>query len=454
MFNVEICKKARLCRDAKFDGKFYIAVKTTGIYCRTVCPVHSPKEENVTYFSTAIECASAGFRPCLRCRPDSAPNYYIWRGVNNKLDEALKLIESGRVLNGSVAELAELLGLTSYSLKKTFKKHLGISPRTYSLYQKCLFAKQLLHDTKLSLPHIALACGFTSTKMFKDSFSTQLRIAPKSIRKSKKNHHNTLKIKLYYRPPFDWDFMQKTLEARIIPGLEWCEKQSYGRTFQWLNCTGHFTATHCSEKNLFDVKIEISNVKYLRPIINNVKRVLDLDVDIQAVDESLIANFQSEFPHKPGIRVPGIWSMFEAGIRAILGQQISVVAARNLVTVLVKSLGEPYGEKYLFPSAQAIANSDLIFLKIPESRKKTLRNLSVHYLTTDEPDNPNGWLKLKGIGPWTVDYARMRGLSDTDVFLVGDLGVKKAMSEKNCNFNIEPAAPWGSYLTFQLWSQL
>ena len=454
MLNAKICQKARLSRDPRFDGKFFTAVKTTGIYCRTICPVFPPKEENVLYFSTAIECANAGFRPCLRCRPDSAPNSPAWKGVNATLDRAIRLIDEGALQQGTTPKLAERLGISDRYLRQLFDKHLGMSPKTYALYQQCLFAKQLLHQTQLPITQVALASGFASVRRFNDCFKSQLKLTPSSMRKSGNTDLNVLQLKLYYRPPFDWSYMQSILMSRAITNLEWCDENSYGRTFDWLGCAGNFTASHVSQKNMFQVNIELDDIKYLKPIVNNIRRILDLDVDMQAVEHDLQQSFAPEFIIKSGVRLPGIWDVFEAGIRAILGQQISVVAARDLVTQLVKNLAKSSGTNYLFPSPESIATSDLGFLRIPESRKQTLRNLAQHYLDSESPNEPQRWLKLKGIGPWTVEYVQLRGLSEPDVFLASDLGVKKAIANLKSRLDPEQASPWRSYLTFQLWSQL
>ncbi len=454
MLDITICQKARLSRDPRFDGKFFTAVKTTGIYCRTICPVSPPKEENVTYFASAIECAKAGYRPCLRCRPDSAPNSPAWKGTNATLERALRLIDEGDLQQGSLPQLATRLGISDRYLRQLFNKHLGMSPKAYALYQQCLFAKKLLHQTTLPITEVALASGFESVRRFNDCFKSQLKLTPTALRKSSGSQLNTPKLKLYYRPPYDWSFMQNILATRAIPDLEWCEHNSYGRTFNWLGCNGNFTAVHIADNNMFEVEVELDNLKYLKPIINNIRRILDLDVDLQAVEKDLQHCLTSEFPFRTGIRLPGIWSMFEAGIRAILGQQISIGAARNLVSALVTALGEQYGDKRLFPSPKAIANSDIEFLKIPGSRKQTLRNLAQHYISQENPNDAQQWLKLKGIGPWTVDYAQMRGMSQPDIFLGGDLGIKKALDKAGEDFKPEQASPWRSYLTFQLWSLL
>lgn len=454
MLDPKVCQKARLSRDPRFDGKFFTAVKTTGIYCRTICPVYPPKEENVVYFSSAIECASQGFRPCLRCRPDSAPNSPAWKGVNATLDRAIRLIDEGGLQETSLEQLSARLGISDRYLRQLFKKHLGMSPKSYALYQQCLFAKQLLHQTKLPITQVALASGFDSVRRFNDCFKAQLKLTPSMMRKSSAHKTSALTLKMYYRPPYNWALMQNILAGRAVTGLEWCDEKSYGRTFNWCGSVGSFTATHNADKNMFEVSIELGEVKYLKAIVNNIRRVLDVDVDLEAVEHDLQQCLPNDFPFRVGVRIPGIWSMFEAGIRAILGQQISVVAARKLVSTLVVNLGDSQGEFSFFPNPESIVGSELEFLKIPGSRKQTLRNLAQHYLTHENPDDPEAWLKLKGIGPWTADYAQLRGLSDPDIFLGGDLGVKKALKKNESEFEPEQASPWRSYLTFQLWSQL
>jgi len=452
----DICSKARLAKDPRFDGKFFTAVKTTGIYCRSICPVNPPKEENVSYYCSAIECAIAGFRPCLRCRPDSAPGSPAWKGVNTTLDRALKLINEGALQHGTLTQLAERLGITDRYLRQLFTKTIGASPKSYALYQQCLFAKTLLHQTKLPIHQVAIACGFNSVRRFNDCFKTQLQLTPSQMRKAQTEEQptNKLTLTLHYRPPYDWHFIQQNLAARCVDNLEWCDKNSYGRTITWLDSQGEFTATHNENNHCFHIEISLNKLEHLRGIINNIRRILDLDVDLQVVEQHLKPCLPQSFDFNSGIRLPGIWHVFEAGIRAILGQQISVAAARTLVSQVVHHLGQTHFQYKLFPTPQAVAQSDLDFMKIPGSRKQTLRNLAMHFVENSHANNPDTWLPLKGIGPWTVNYATMRGLSNSDIFLGGDLGVKKALAHSQEEFDPSLAAPWQSYLTYQLWSQL
>lgn len=461
MLQAHICQKARLSRDIRFDGIFFIAVKTTRIYCRPICPANAPLEKNTLYFAHAIEAANAGYRPCLRCRPDSAPGSPAWQGVHTTLSRAIHLIKQGILQEGKLADLTLRLGISDRYLRLLFQKHLGTSPKAYALYQQCLFAKQLLHQTNLPITQIALASGFNSIRRFNDYFRTQLQLTPSEIRNLTKKGAPKLQLHLSYRPPYDWHAMQQFLAARFISQLEWCDENNYGRSFDWHGSTGTFNAEHIEHEHKFIVIVDVTELGRLQAIVNNIRRILDLDADMQTIEQNLQQNFP-KFIIKSGLRLPGTWTLFEAGIRAILGQQISITAARNLVSQLVDELGESIADKKLFPTPCAITSSDLSFLKIPTSRKQTLQNLARHYLTSkldknnyeQKYDDPDQWLHLKGIGPWTINYAKMRGQSHPDIYLAGDLGVKNAVKELSQPINFDLASPWGSYFTLQLWSQL
>jgi len=503
----EVCRKARLSRDPRFDGTFFTAVKTTGIFCRSICPATPPKEINVTYFTTATEAASAGYRPCLRCRPDSAPGSPAWKGVNTTLERAIALINDGALQQHSLTELSERLGVSERYVRKLFNTHLGTSPKTYALYQQCLFAKQLLHQTQLPITEIALASGFNSVRRFNDCFKKQMQLTPSAIRRSAKNMSvnngalHTLQLQLHYRPPYHWQHMQRFLRARAIPQLEWCTDNSYGRTFEWPSSYdsgsyGYFTAYHVADKHCFTVDISVNEVTHLKSIVNNIRRILDLDADTRRIENDLRAALFTEEKNikkntnkntnernittaitllEAGLRLPGIWSVYEAGIRAILGQQVSVTAAHRLVGTLVEVLGsgidtevDPGDEntsiKRLFPTPASLANNEIDFFKMPASRKQTLRNLSQHYLSQEgltqrcvnllQNDQPDDWQSLKGIGPWTINYAKLRGQSNPDIFLGGDLGIKKALELFDKPLATDNASPWRSYLTMHLWNML
>lgn len=487
--NIEQCQQARLSRDARFDGKFYIAVKTTGIYCRPICPATAPKEQNVSYFLTAIEAANHGYRPCLRCRPDSAPGSFAFKGVDTTVERALKLIEQGALATGSVEALASRLGIGDRYLRLLFKDKLGTTPKQYALYQQLLFAKQLLHQSALSITDVAFSSGFNSLRRFNDSFKQHFALTPQQIRKQQKPPTNQIELILSYRPPYCWDFLKGFLSKRLIPELEWIDGDTYGRTFTYgivsddepgQPLKGHFEATHLPAKNGFKITLTTNEAVNILPVVKNIRRILDLDTDVTLIEQQLAQ--VGDFKLLKGLRLPGIWDPFEAGIRAILGQQISVEAARKLVVQVTETYGEPYvgvvdgvdaaQQHHLFPGPQILAKVDFSGLKIPQSRKNTLMAFSQYCVEHPHYDNLDDWLDIKGIGPWTVNYAKMRGLSDTDIWLASDLGVKKALIQlqdkgdeesdtksdiKNntkSDFNSDAAKPWRSYLTFQCWNLL
>lgn len=261
-----------------------------------------------------------------------------------------------------------------------------------------------------------------------------------------------LTLQLAYRPPYAWSTMQGFLAQRLVAGLEWTGGDYYGRSFLWHQARGQFTAVHDPQHHGFRVTLELDDMSVMQPVVANIRRILDLDADTGAI-EAHLARSVPGLPLIKGLRLPGTWSLFEAGIRAILGQQVSIGAARRLVQTLVDELGEPLGgQRRRFPEPATIAASDLAFLKMPGARRETLRRLAQWLVDDDGAPDATQWLALKGIGPWTVDYARMRGASHPDIWLGGDLGVKKALGELG---GAPPAnaSPWRSYLTFQLWNR-
>lgn len=453
-------QQARLSRDHRFDGLFFVAVKTTRIYCRPICPAPAPKEENVTYYTTAAEAAANGYRPCLRCRPDSAPGSPAWRGTDAMLGRAIRLIDQGILAHISLPQLSDKLGVSDRYLRKLFKSRLGMSPKAYALYQQSLFAKKLLHQTGLSITEIALASGFGSVRRFNDNFQKQLGLTPSQLRKQTSIETQAMTITLAYRPPYDWHFVQQFLAARAIEGLEWVTENSYGRTFDITtqqdmpSVTGYFTATHHPDKCCFEITLHLDDLTYLKPVIQNIRRLLDLDLDSDHLATTLSDFLNCDRHEVDGLRLPGIWSCYEAGLRAILGQQISVKAAHALCQQIINELGDPYEGKRIFPQPAKLADHSLDFLKMPGKRKQTIRDFATHYLTHPDPDNPDCWADIKGVGPWTCDYARLRGQSQPDIFLGGDLGVKKALSHIATPKDIADLSPWRSYLTFYLWKNL
>ena len=473
----EIFLRARLARDPRFDGIFFIGVKSTGIYCRSICPAPPAHEKNVSYYRTAIEAANAGLRPCLRCRPDSAPQSPAWKGTQTTLERAIKLIEDN-LSKGKATDLellSERLGITSRYLRRLFQKHLGSSPKQYMNYQKLLFAKKMLHETELPVTQVALNAGFESIRNFNHTFQTQLGLSPTQIRKSASSSLHAkkgLSLFLAYRPPYHWAKMKAFLVQRAVTEMEWfTPDDDYVKSFNYSDCRGYFQARHLPEKNGFQVSFyfaDSSKITQLYRLTALVKGILDLDANIEHIDHEVSQALPKGLEIQEGLRVSGTGDEFEAINRAILGQQVSIVQAVKLLGSLVAEYGKTETVNgntiRYFPTPKDLQQADLDILKMPAARKQAIRNVAEHFATNDDV-NLDDCLKLKGIGPWTVDYAKMRGAGDPNIFLATDLVVKNKLKklfldqeESKTGFDEffetmkQQAQPWCSYLTFQLWN--
>ena len=455
MLDPTVCRQARLARDARFDGLFFTAVKTTRIYCRCICPAVAPKEENVVYYPRAIAAAQAGYRPCLRCRPDSAPGSAAWKGANTTFERALSLIDAGALEHDSLEHLASRLGISTRYLRQRFQQHLGVSPKTYALYKQCLFAKQLLHETQLPITEVAHASGFKSLRRFNDCFQSQMTLTPSALRKTSAQTaiSEKLQLQLHYRPPYHWPAMQMFFSKRLIAPMEWCGEHYYGRNFELGTCRGHFTARHRPEENAFQIEIHLSDSAMLKAVVYTIRRLLDLDADSATIDTHL-KPYCRALNFVEGLRIPGTWNLFEAGVRAICGQQVSVAAARKLVEKFVRDgAGREQNNDGFFPSPQTALSRCISQLPMPRSRKETLQHLAQYCLENPSCQDPEQWLSIKGIGRWTIDYAKLRGLSEPDIYLGGDLGIKKALQRSGQSRPPDTVSPWQSYLSLQLWNQ-
>ncbi|MCK8084463.1 AlkA N-terminal domain-containing protein [Vibrio sp. 1CM8B] len=444
----EQCHLARYARDARFDGMFFTAVKTTGIFCRPICPASPPKEKNVEYFSHQAQALKAGYRPCLRCRPDSAPFSPAWKGVETTFLRAMQLIDNGALNSGSIVDLATRLGISDRYLRTLFDNYIGVSPKQYSLYSQLMFAKQLLHTSSMSITDVGFASGFNSTRRFNDAFQKELQLSPSQIRRAKPSDTLSNHIQLGFHGPLDWNHLLGFYRRRMIEGLEDVGEDYYKRTVNMNGSKGWFKATLAKENRL-DIEFELDDISQLRSLIANIRRMFDLDVDIAKV-EAFFTTIDPNLVAKSGIRIPGVWNPWEAGVRAILGQQVSVTAAIGQLNLLVKELSDA-SEKAYFPTPKQIAEADVSFLRMPGSRKETLKRFA-EYMVDNETEHPSKWIELKGIGPWTIQYALLRGLSEPNHLLVGDLVVKKFIEYRPA-INTESVSPWGSYATFHCWNQ-
>lgn len=444
----EQCHLARYARDARFDGMFFTAVKTTGIFCRPICPASPPKEENVEYFSHQAQALKAGYRPCLRCRPDSAPFSPAWKGVETTFLRALQLIDNGALNSGSIVDLATRLGISDRYLRTLFDNYIGVSPKQYSLYSQLMFAKQLLHTSSMSITDVGFASGFNSTRRFNDAFLKELKLSPSQIRRAKPSNNLSNHIQLGFHGPLDWQHLLAFYRRRMIEGIEEVGEDYYQRSVNVNGSKGWFKATLVKDNRL-DIEFELDDINQLRSLIANIRRMFDLDVDIAKV-EAFFTTIDPNLVAKSGIRIPGVWSAWEAGVRAILGQQVSVTAAIGQLNLLVRELSDTDKKPY-FPTPKQIAEADVSFLRMPGSRKETLKRFA-EYMVDNEAEHPSKWIDLKGIGPWTIQYALLRGLSEPNHLLVGDLVVKKFIEHRPA-INAQSVSPWGSYATFHCWNQ-
>lgn len=465
------CNKARLARDNRFDGLFFFGVISTGIFCRPICPATPAKECNVRYFASACDAALAGFRPCLRCRPEAAPDSPAWRGVHTTLARAVEMIDKGLWQNQTQIEFAERMGVSDRYLRKLFQQHFGMPPGKYANYRRALFAKLLLHQTTLPVAEIARLAGFGSVRRFNAVIYEVVGLSPRQLRllgRDKQPEPAELNFFLCYRPPYNWAGVRDYFSARQIVGLESVSRESYSRNINQDTCRGWFVARHVPEKHGFDVQLSLNQTENLINILAQIRRLLDLDADSSAVATQLGKHFLFRKITVEGIRLPGAWTSFEAGVKAILGQQVSIQSARQLTTRLLEELGERLNSNSsgkdvtcLFPSPQTLIKADLSFLPMPELRRQALKQLARLFVDNRQGffQHPNeNWLDITGIGPWTLQYARLR-MGYPDIFLNEDLGVRNAIkniigSDETHHISDTEFRPWGSYATLLLWQSL
>ncbi|MHC6647097.1 DNA-3-methyladenine glycosylase 2 family protein [Alteromonas sp. HB246098] len=454
-----VFSKARLSRDPRFDGRFFVAVKTTGIFCRPICPARLPKEENVTYFEHATQAMAQGYRPCFRCRPDSAPRSAAWKGVGASVSRALSLLSAIPI--ESVADIACRLGISERYLNKLVVNAVGISPKQFQNMQRALFAKQLIQQTSLPMTDVSVTAGYQSLRQLQRAVEQYCGTSPTQLRKKQGAEQKSISLFLAYRPPYNWPYVRDFLAARAIEGMELVTENSYQRYFSSHSSAGVFKAEHDHARNGFNVHIDMADLRALHTVIENIKLVLDLHADPLLIEQSLMHAGLSQKQLTSGLRLPSACSVFESGCRAIVGQQVSVKAAIGQVTLLVHQLGErvssvisshdfntEVSERYSFPAPETVADNNLEFLRMPQARKNALRSFAQLFVGDSMPAHED-ILAIKGVGPWTLDYLKMRGERNPDIYLGGDLIVRKVAQQ----YPIEPdkAAPWRSYLTLQLW---
>lgn len=472
-------------KDARFDGRFFVGISSTGIYCRPVCRARQPKPENCTFYHTAAEAEQAGYRPCLLCRPELAPGTSITDATANLVYRAARMLEENCGSGLSLDELAGRLGCTDRHLRRVFTAEYNVSPVQYLQTCRLLLAKNLLTDTNLSVLNVAMASGFGSLRRFNDLFKKHYNLAPTALRKrmsQEKRHSSNVTLALGYRPPYPWEEMLRFLAGRAIAGVDMVKNGEYLRTVHMAtsgnkHLYGWVRVGHKQEKNTLTVTVSETLLPVLPQVLARVRRLFDLYCDPDAVYETLRAMNDI----RPGLcvlgtRLPGCFDTFEMSVRAVLGQQITIKAASTLAARVVEAYGTPIqtgidGLTHVFPSPEDILALDgpienhLGPLGVIAARARTICELAQAFQQGNIDFGPSArpeeeikkLMAIRGIGSWTAQYIAMRAMEWPDAFLETDVGVKKALPDftsKELLTIAEAWRPWRSYATMNLWNTL
>jgi AraC family transcriptional regulator, regulatory protein of adaptative response / DNA-3-methyladenine glycosylase II len=478
---IEKFRKARKLKDKNFDGIFYFAVKTTGVFCRPSCPAPIAKEKNVKYYDSIFTAMNEGFRPCHRCRPDIQTDYYKGNPAgSNIIKKALQLIYDGYLHEHSVPDLAEKLSLSERHLRKLFQDNIGISPSKIDRYNKILFAKKLLLHSNQSITDIAFASGFGSLRQFNDVFKASFNTTPSAIRKEIYlpgiNQKDT-SLEIKYTTPYDFLSILEFLKPRVLRGVEKITDSSYSRTFRTSNATGFFSIHNNIEKNCLQLSVHCSDLRCLMPVYNRVRKMFDVDTDFSSLNKRFANNpILSRGMHNNQIpRLPVAFDPFEVVIRAIIGQQLSVPAATTVTsrfaqeTNILADSSFPDGLDYFFPLPEEVLNITLDGIGLTNTRQETIMKVvkaiieNKFELTADQSFETfrTNFTTLKGIGDWTAHYVAIWGLGLQDCYPYNDLRVIKALTlngDRPTANTVKRAGmrwyPFRTYATLCLWNSL
>jgi AraC family transcriptional regulator of adaptative response / DNA-3-methyladenine glycosylase II len=467
-----------LCaRDARFDGRLFVGVTSTGIYCRPVCRVRTPRRENCRFFGSRALAEAAAFRPCLKCRPEIAPGLSAMDSSRSLADSAALMLEAS-VHDGSPARLpaiAERLGVTDRHLRRIFQATHGVAPRDFLATQRLLLAKQLLTDTALPVTQVALASGFDSLRRFNAAFAERYRLNPTQLRRQGAGPSAAdMPLRLAWRPPYDVQALLGFLARRQVAGVEQVEGLELRRTLAWTHrgqrVTGWINARFVPAASELHLSVSPSLAPVLGAVLQRARQAFDLDADPAAIDAALAT---LPLPPRPGLRLPGTLDGFETAVRVILGQQVTVKAARTLVQRLVNRLGTPIATPYpalthLFPEAATLAAADpevIGQLGIVRQRVGALQALARAVaegrllLHRGAPLDPTLALlrSLPGVGDWTAQVIAMRALAWPDAWPAGDVGLMNALGTrdpKQLMARAEAWRPWRAYAVMRLWHHL
>ena len=475
MLNTDHCYRALQSKDSRFDGKFFVGVSSTGIYCRPVCTAKTPMRTRCTFFPSAAAAEGAGYRPCLRCRPELAPGNACVDAPQRIAHSAASLIDDGFLEEQDLAKLAERLGVTDRHLRRVFQAEFGVAPVGYAQTQRLLLAKRLLTDTALTVTDIALASGFGSVRRFNALFQARYRMQPNRLRHdpvagADQPGNAGMRFELAYRPPLAWDTLLAFLAHRAVLGVESVDGDEYRRTVAITHGgvlhRGWVAVRPARRRATLRVSVSPELAKVVPPVLARIKRLFDLACDPHVVAAQLGPLADAH----PGLRVPGAFDGFEMAVRAILGQQVTVKAATTLSGRIARNFGTelvtPWNElTHTFPSAATVAAltvDDVARHGIIASRSRSILALAAQIADGTlalapgvDVDRTMAMLReLPGIGEWTAQYIAMRALAWPDAFPHTDLGVMKALGEKSPKrvlARAEPWQPWRAYAVMHLW---
>lgn len=475
----DTCFRALRTRDPRFDGRFFTAVRSTGIYCRPICPARTPKRENCLFLPCAAAAQELGYRPCLRCRPETSPDTPAWQGTSATVSRALRLIAEGALDHAGVDDLAGRLGMGSRQLRRLFLRHLGASPIAVAQTRRVLFAKKLIDETALPMIDVALSSGFASVRRFNDAIRRSYGVPPRELRRSgsrstSRSRNVDICLKLSYRPPFDWRAITRYLAPRAIPAVEFVSEAAYRRTLSVDGVEGFLCVTPDPEDHRLFAHIQLEQGIPLQPIAERVRRIFDLGADPAVIGADLGRTriLATRLRSAPGVRVPGSWDGFELAVRTVLGQQVSVKGATTLCGRLVRRFGTPAAlapaaGACLFPEPAVLAGADLRAIGLPRTRAESISALAAAVATGDlDLETPRALdvavttlCRLPGIGDWSAHYIAMRVLREPDAFPASDLGLRRALGtqgrplpRRDLAALAEGWRPWRSYAAMLLWT--
>ncbi|MBC8121340.1 MAG: DNA-3-methyladenine glycosylase 2 family protein [Gemmatimonadaceae bacterium] len=473
--NFELCYRAICSRDQRFDGQFFTAVTSTGIYCRPICPARTPLPANVRFYPSAASAVAAGFRACRRCRPESGPGSADWNVRADLVGRALRLIAGGTVDGEGVGGLADRLAVSPRHLHRELVAEVGAGPLALARTRRVQTARLLVDETDLPLTDVAFAAGFASIRQFNEAMQASFGCPPSALRRRTAPDTRGMGgvvLRLPYRPPLAADALLAYFARRAVPGVEEVTGESYRRTVALPHATGIVQLQPVVDAGYIRLQVYFEDLRDLGLLVQRCRNLFDLDADPVVIRDALGADviLAPLLAARPGLRVPGSVDGFEAAVRAILAQQISVAAARTLAGRLVRAFGEPLAVPqghltHVFPKPEAMAQvqiEDLRNLGLTRSRATALRALAVavceQKLVLDRGADWNETaarlLKLPGVGPWTVSCIAMRALGDPDAFPVGDLALRQALERAGLTHSnhTESWRPWRAYAAQHLWT--